>query len=69
MVGAMSLEHARVDPSEVLDAEWGDEVLIVGKQGEDEITPPEVVARNGAVACTFDRRDNEYINSAHEGDA
>jgi alanine racemase len=47
LVGNLSLEHARVDLSDVPDAERGDEVVVVGTQGEREITPAEVEQVNG----------------------
>jgi alanine racemase len=47
LVGALSLEHARVDLSAVPDAERGDAVIVVGKQGDEEITPQEVEQANG----------------------
>jgi alanine racemase len=42
-----SLEHTRVDLTEVPDARPGDEVVVIGRQGEAEITPAEVAARHG----------------------
>ena len=47
LVGGMSLEHARVDVSSLPDAQSGDAVVVVGKQGDQEITPEEVEAANG----------------------
>lgn len=47
IVGEMSLEHTRIDLSAVPDAERGDEVVIVGQQGGNEITPDEVERVNG----------------------
>jgi alanine racemase len=47
LVGSLSLEHARVDLSDVPDAERGDEVVVVGTQGDQEITPAEVERANG----------------------
>ena len=47
LVGNLSLEHARIDLSNVPDAECGDEVVMVGKQGEQEITAAEVELANG----------------------
>jgi alanine racemase len=47
IVGTMSLEHARVDLSAVADAQSGDVVVVVGRQGEQEITPGEVEEANG----------------------
>jgi alanine racemase len=47
LVGNLSLEHARVDLSDVPDAERGDEVVVVGTQGDQDITPAEVERANG----------------------
>ena len=47
VVGAMSLEHTRIDLSACPDAERGDEVVIVGQQAGEEITPAEVERSNG----------------------
>jgi alanine racemase len=51
LVGNLSLEHARVDLSDVADAERGDEVVVVGTQGEQEITPAEVEGANGLASA------------------
>jgi alanine racemase len=63
IVGGMSLEHTRIDLSAVPEAERGDEVMVVGKQGEQEITPQEVEQANalgsaglGVVAAASVRR-------------
>ncbi len=42
---SISLEHARLDVTGI-DAETGDEVVIVGRQGDDEITMRDVAAAN-----------------------
>jgi alanine racemase len=47
VAGNMSLEHARIDLSDVPDARSGDEVVVVGRQGDQEITPDEVAEANG----------------------
>jgi alanine racemase len=47
LIGAPSLEHARIDLTAVPDAAVGDEVVIIGRQGDLEITPAEVAARHG----------------------
>ena len=47
VVGPLSLEHARVDLSDIPDAARDDEVVIVGSQGGSEITADEVVRANG----------------------
>ncbi len=43
----MSLEHTRIDLSHVPDAERGDEVIVAGRQGKDQITADEVAQANG----------------------
>jgi alanine racemase len=47
IVSAPSLEHTRVDLTELPDARVGDEVVIIGRQGDAEITPAEVAKRHG----------------------
>jgi alanine racemase len=40
-----SLEHTRIDLSGIADAAVGDEVIIIGRQGGEEITPADVAKR------------------------
>src|SRR5207244_9577353 len=47
ILGAPSLEHTRIDLSDVPDARVGDEVVIIGRQGDAEITAAQVAARHG----------------------
>ena len=47
IVGSPSLEHARIDMTEIPDANVGDEVVIIGRQGNAEITVAEVAKRHG----------------------
>jgi alanine racemase len=47
LVGGPSLEHTRIDLTDVPDARVGDEVVIIGRQGELEITAAEVAERHG----------------------
>jgi alanine racemase len=47
IVSGPSLEHTRIDLTEVPDARVGDEVMIIGRQGEAEITAAEVADRQG----------------------
>jgi alanine racemase len=47
IVSAPSLEHTRVDLTAVPEASIGDEVVIIGRQGESEITMAEVAKRHG----------------------
>ena len=47
LIGSPSLEHTRIDLTAVPDAAVGDEVVIIGRQGGNEITPAEVAAQHG----------------------
>ena len=47
IVSSPSLEHTRIDLSHVPDAQVGDEAVIIGRQGDAEITTAEVAARHG----------------------
>lgn len=47
LVGPPSLEHTRIDLSDILDAQVGDEVVIIGRQGAEEIGPAEVARHHG----------------------
>jgi len=47
IVGSPSLEHTRIDLTGVPGARVGDEVVIIGRQGDLEISPAEVASRNG----------------------
>ena len=42
-----SLEHTRIDLTAIPDAQVGDEVVIIGRQGDAEITTAEVAKRHG----------------------
>ncbi len=45
-LGPLNIEHTRVDLTDVPEAQVGDEVVIIGRQGEAEISPQEVIERN-----------------------
>jgi alanine racemase len=47
IIGNPSLEHTRIDLTEVPEARIGDEIVIIGRQGDAEITVTEVVERHG----------------------
>jgi alanine racemase len=47
IVSGPSLEHTRIDLTAVPDARVGDEVVIIGRQDDAEITPAEVAKRHG----------------------
>jgi len=50
IIEPISLEHCRVDLSGIPDAAAGDEVVVIGKQGDDEITIDDVVVHRGLKA-------------------
>jgi alanine racemase len=47
IIGSPSLEHTRIDLTGVPDAAVGDEVVVIGRQGDLEITPAEVARGRG----------------------
>jgi alanine racemase len=47
IVASPSLEHTRIDLTGVPGARVGDEVVVIGRQGDCEISPAEVAARHG----------------------
>jgi alanine racemase len=47
IIGSPSLEHTRVDLTSIPEARVGDEAVIIGRQGDLEITPAEVASRHG----------------------
>ncbi len=47
IIASPSLEHTRIDLTAVSDARVGDEVVIIGRQGDLEITQAEVASRHG----------------------
>ena len=47
IVGSPSLEHTRIDLTTVPEARVGDEVVIIGRQNDAEITVAEVAERHG----------------------
>ncbi|MFO1079368.1 MAG: alanine racemase [Reyranellaceae bacterium] len=47
LIGPISIEHVRVDVSDIAEARAGDEAVIVGRQGGAEISAAEVMERCG----------------------
>jgi alanine racemase len=47
LLGAPSLEHTRLDLTAVPDARVGDDVVVIGRQGPQEITVAEVATHHG----------------------
>ena len=52
VLGTPSLEHLRIDLSDVPGAAVGDEVVLVGAQGGEQITPQDVVRARGHARST-----------------
>jgi alanine racemase len=66
ILAAPSLEHTRVDLTAIPDARVGDEVVVIGRQGDAEITPAEVAARhklapNGIAPAVRERVARVYL--------
>lgn len=51
LLGKFSAEHARIDLSEVAEARVGDEVVIIGRQGDQVITVEDVMRRRGVIGA------------------
>ena len=73
IVASPSLEHTRIDLTGVPDAVVGDEVVIIGRQGDLEVTQAEVAKRHGLglhnVATTVGPRvARVYRSSSSSGD-
>lgn len=51
-LGKLSAEHARIDLTGIPEAAVGDEVVIIGAQGDDAITVADVMRRTGVSAPT-----------------
>jgi alanine racemase len=68
IVASPSLEHTRIDLTGISDAVVGDEAVIIGRQGDLEITQAEVAARHGLglhnVATTVGPRVARVYRSA-----
>jgi alanine racemase len=67
IISSPSLEHTRIDLTGVPDAAVGDEAVIIGSQGDLEITPAEVASRHGLglhhIATTVGPRVNRVYLS------
>jgi len=73
IVASPSLEHTRIDLTGIPDAVVGDEVVIIGRQGDLEITQAEVAKRHGLglhnVAPTVGPRvARVYLSSSSSGE-
>lgn len=67
VVGNICMDQCMVDVSAVPDVKLGDEVVVLGKQGDQEISADDLAAINGTInyeiTCCFDLRiPKVYIN-------
>ena len=67
VVGNICMDQCMVDVSEVPDVKLGDEIVIMGKQGDQEISADDLAAINGTInyeiTCCFDLRiPKVYMN-------
>jgi alanine racemase len=60
IVGRLSLEHTRLDVTDLPACKAGDEVVVIGSQGSEVITPAEVAAHHGldGVGLTLEARQS-----------
>lgn len=60
VVGNICMDQCMVDVTKVPDVKLGDEIVIMGKQGKEEITADDLAAINGTInyeiTCCFDLR-------------
>ena len=69
ILGKLSAEHAKIDVTEIAEAEVGDEVVIIGPQGDDRITIDDVVQRRGGVASDVTQALPRPRPRLYEGEA
>ena len=67
VVGNICMDQCMIDVSAVPDVKLGDEIVILGKQGDAEISADDLAAINGTInyeiTCCFDLRiPKVYIN-------
>ena len=69
IVGAISMDTTMIDVGHVPDAGPGDEVVVIGKQGDEQITAEELAARAGTVVHEvvgrLGRRLKRYYLNGH----
>lgn len=61
VLGSQYVEHARIDLTEVPEADLGDEVVVIGRQGTEEITPEEVADLCGMGGSGLTRMVRETV--------
>lgn len=67
------LEHARLDLTDIPDARAGDEVIVIGRQGNSEITVADVAERHdhvgpaGIASMVRESVKRVYLNSGRQG--
>lgn len=67
VVGNICMDQCMVDVTEVPDVKLGDEIVILGKQGDQEVSADDLAAINGTInyeiTCMFDiRLPKVYVN-------
>ena len=69
VLGKLSAEHARIDVTDVPEAEVGDEVAIIGCQGDAVITIGDVERRRGSVAADVTQALPRSLARLYRGEA
>ena len=71
VVGNICMDQCMVDVSAVPDVKLGDEIVIMGKQGNEEISADDLAAINGTInyeiTCCFDLRIPKFYVNYPEG--
>ena len=71
VVGNICMDQCMVDVSAVLDVKIGDEIVVMGKQGGEEISADDLAAINGTInyeiTCCFDLRIPKVFVNYPEG--
>jgi len=60
VVGTVCMDMTMIDVTDIPEAKVGDQVVLIGRQGEEEILPDEVAANGGTInyeiACKISPR-------------
>ncbi|MBF0112031.1 MAG: alanine racemase [Desulfamplus sp.] len=73
VVGRVCMDYTMIDVGDIKDVQVGDEVVVMGRQGNQEILADEIARHintiNYEVVCSFDRRMPTIFQQAHQTDS